>query len=140
MGSRKVIPMPDKEVKPEDLGEALADRLIAFTEDVAEAVKADVDLTMKELLKKVKADAPVRTGTYKKSIRAKLLRENFYTKVRILYVKNPHYKLTHLLDNGHKNNWTGKRVKAYPHMEKNCDEAMERFQKRVEEDIKNGGK
>lgn len=121
------------------LADTLAKELSSYTIKIAEGVKAAADETAKELLDNIKADAPERTGAYKKRMTIKTTRENSYEKVNTWYVKAPHYRLTHLLENEHlKRN--GGYTKAYPHIEQNEEKAQQAFTERVEGIIKNGGK
>lgn len=117
----------------------LSETLAAYTEEIAGQVKEAVDLTAKELLKNIRADAPKRTGAYKNAMAVKTVSENAYEKKRVWYVKDPHYRLQHLLEHGHALRGGG-RVKAYPHIEKNEERARAAFEERVERIIKNDGK
>lgn len=94
---------------------------------------------MQELFDNIQTDAPKRKGKYKKAMAVKTLWENFYGKVKVWYVKPPYYRLPHLLERGHAKR-NGGRTQAFPHIEKNTEKAQKRFEDRVEEIIKNGGK
>lgn len=127
-----------------DIGEiakTIARELNTYTRDVADGVKAAVDTTSKELLENTRADAPVRTGDYKKAMRVKTLHESDYEKRNRWYVdpKTGEYRLSHLLEKGHAKRGGG-RVKAYPHIENNREKAEARFTERVKEVIRNAGK
>lgn len=66
-----------------------------------EAVRKAVDKTAKETVQTIKANAPVRTGKYKKGWSAKKTQDNS----RGAYGKTVHnrtrYMIAHLLQNGH---------------------------------------
>lgn len=127
-----------------DIGEiakTIARELNTYTREVADGVKAAVDTTSKELLENTRADAPVRTGDYKKAMRVKTLHESDYEKRNRWYVdpKTGEYRLSHLLEKGHAKR-NGGRVKAYPHIAKNEEKAKVAFEERVKEVIRNAGK
>lgn len=123
----------------DELAKTLAEGIANYTLEVAEGVKEAADLTAKELLESTRADAPKRKGRYRRAIAIKTTRENDFQKVNVWYVKKPYYRLAHLLEKGHiKRN--GGRTRAFPHIERNAETAIENFNKRVEEVIKNGGK
>ena len=121
------------------IASTIVNELAAYTREVSEGVKAAVDTTAKELLKNTKADAPVRSGKYKKAMAIKTRYEGIYDKRVTWYVKAPHFRLAHLLEKGHAKRGGG-RVKAYPHIEKNAEKAKKDFEKRVKEVIENAGK
>lgn len=123
----------------EKLSEAIADELKNYSGEITEEVKKAVDITSKEMLKNIRADAPVRKGNYKKAMKLKTTTDNMFGKTVIWYVKEPHYRLTHLLENGHAKRGGG-RVRAYPHVNKNEEKAGEELEKRVKEIISNAGK
>ncbi len=51
--------------------------------------------------------------------------------------KRPEYRLTHLLEDGHAKR-DGGRTKAMPHIQKHEQDAVQEFERRVEEVIKGG--
>ena len=122
-----------------DIADTIARELSTYTKEVADGVKAAADTTAKELLNNTRADAPVRSGDYKKAMAIKTRHESNYEKRLTWYVKPPHYRLTHLLEKGHAKRGGG-RVKAYPHVAKNEEKAIADFEDRVKEVIRNAGK
>ena len=123
----------------DEMADVIDKELAGYTRDVADEVKKAVDLTAKELLKNTRADAPKRTGEYKKAMAIKTRYEGLYDKRVTWYVKAPHYRLAHLLEKGHAKRGGG-RVKAYPHIEKNEAKANADLERRVKEAIENAGK
>lgn len=122
-----------------DLAATIARELSTYTQEIADGVKAETDKTAKELLANTRADAPVRSGDYKKAMALKTRHESNYEKRVTWYVKDPHYRLSHLLEKGHAKRGGG-RVRAYPHIAKNEEKAIADFEERVKEVIRNAGK
>lgn len=122
-----------------ELADTIANELGSYTKEVAKEVKKAVDKTAKELLKNIQADAPVRSGDYKKAMKTRKAVENDYNKEVEWYVEEPHYRLSHLLEHGHAKRGGG-RTKAYPHIAKNEEKMKENLVERVREAIENAGK
>lgn len=85
-----------------------------------DALKNAVDQASKETVDQLKSTSPRRTGKYAKSWTSK--KDTSYNGSgqygKVVYNKD-HYRLTHLLENGHRIVRKGKtygRVKAYPHI------------------------
>ena len=126
-------------ISVDKLAAELANTLSAYTGEIAEEVKEAVDTTAQELLDNIRADAPKRTGKYRKAMAVKTVSENTYERKKLWYVKSPHYRLQHLLERGHPLR-NGGRSRAYPHIAKNEEKARVAFEERVERIVKNGGK
>lgn len=126
-------------ISVDKLAAELANTLSAYTGEIAEEVKEAVDTTAQELLDNIRADAPKRTGKYRKAMAVKTVSENTYERKKLWYVKSPHYRLQHLLERGHTLR-NGGRSRAYPHIAKNEEKARVAFEERVERIVKNGGK
>lgn len=102
-----------------------------------DALKNAVDQASKETVDQLKSTSPRRTGKYAKSWTSK--KDTNYNGSgqygKIVYNKD-HYRLTHLLENGHRIVRKGKtygHVKAYPHIasaEQNAENiVMERLKR-----------
>ena len=117
----------------------LLKELINYTGNVADGVKKLADATMKEFVEDTKADAPENTGDYRKAITSTTLSETRYSKTKVWYVKSPHYAVAHLLEDGHAKQ-NGGRVEARPHIRKNAEKAIKKFEEGAEELIKNAGR
>lgn len=121
--------------------------LNGYTSHITDKVKKLSKDTASELTKNTKRDSPVKTGDYKRHITYKKTRETSTSAVYTWYVKDPEYRLTHLLSNGHrlvvgagKGNKTPKeigRVDGNDYLSKNVIEAETKFVKGVKEIVAN---
>lgn len=121
------------------LAETISTQLGKWGKDVEDEVKQAVDDTMKTLVSNTKRDAPVRKtngGDYRKAISSKVTINKNGEYQKTWYVKPPHHRLAHLLENGHEAR-DGTWVDARPHIGDNANEAIITFNRRVREAIKN---
>lgn len=88
-----------------EFSNAVNDILKEYADDVYDDVKDIVDDVTNEALGILKDAAPVgkgkRAGEYKKALKKKKVSETLTNKTNVLYAEAPHYRLTHLLENGH---------------------------------------
>ncbi len=126
----------------DELASELARTLGKYTEEVGTQVKVATDEVMSTLVKDTKRDAPKRTGRYRKYIAKKTLFEDKYEKRVVWYVKKPHYRLAHLLENPHnivRNGVVIGRSAPYPHIRQNEEKANKAFEEKLEEILNNAG-
>lgn len=124
-----------KTVKPGDLGKAIEEELTIYHEDVTDRVNNLSAEAVKSLVKKTKATAPVRTGSFKKNISSKVLEKSPRGDKYVWYVKAPDHRLTHLLVHGHAKK-NGGRVKGDPFLKNAVDEVLPAYEAAVEEAVK----
>ena len=97
--------------------------------DLADAeMKKAVKKTATEVKKEIAANAPVKSGRYKKSWTAKKIKENSHTLEMTVYSKD-RYQIAHLLEHGHAKRGGG-RVAAIPHIapaEANGEQMLEKL-------------
>lgn len=107
-----------------------------YAGNVTEKVKNLAKDTAVELTKNTKRDSPVKTGDYKKHISYKKTRETSTSAVYTWYVKDPEYRLTHLLAKRHRKK-NGGYVEGNPYLSKNVIEAEKKFLRGVKEIVAN---
>ena len=128
-----------------ELGSAMEQALELYNQDVQDGIIRVTEGNMKELVKKTKATAPVgrRHGQFKKNITADYQELRRVKKLRgrtiraTWYVKAPDYRLTHLLVHGHATK-DGGRTRANPFLQNALDSVLPKYEKEVEEVLKNG--
>lgn len=97
-----------------DFLEAVRGELEDYANEVTEAAKDSVKEVAKETVAEVKKRSPVHFGNYKKSWGQTTVFENA-SSIRISVHNKKHYRLTHLLENGHAL-VNGGRTRAQPHI------------------------
>lgn len=123
-----------KRIKPGGLGDAIGDILTVYHEDVIAQINQAGDEAVTELVRKTKATAPKRTGSFRKNIARKVIqgpRGNKY----IWHVKAPDHRLTHLLVHGHAKR-NGGRVQGDPFLKNALDEVLPAYEQAVEEAVR----
>lgn len=119
-------------IKIGDFSDAIQEELTVFKKDVIDGVNKAAKKVAKDTVNKLKRESPSRSGNYAGSWASKRedsgLQEEKYT----IYNKK-HYRLTHLLENGHINAKTGGRVRDIPHIAPAEQSAIEEFARAVEE-------
>lgn len=119
------------------LSPQIQEMLNGFASTITDQVKVLAKETTEDLTDNTKRDAPKRTGDYKKHITYKKTKETTTSSVYTWYVKDPEYRLTHLIANGHAKR-NGGRTKSNDYLSKNVIEAETNFVKGVKEIIENG--
>lgn len=115
-----------------DLADTIQNSLNSYHIDVTEKIKKLTQETAKELAKTTKKDSPVRTGEYKKHISYKKTYESNLCCKYVWYVKDPEYRLTHLISNGHATRNGGK-SKSNDFLRKNVVVAEKNYVKGIKE-------
>lgn len=98
----------------DDLAEAIAAELQAYSEEVTEQLKEDVTEVANECVKEIMNNAPKLSGDYKKGWKVKKAYESD-SDIRIIIHNAKEYRLTHLLENGHAKVGGG-RIEGKPHI------------------------
>lgn len=124
-----------KTIKPADLGDAIAEQLALYHEDVVEAVDAAGLRSIKKLVKLTRDTAPVRTGGYFKAITFTTVKRpsgSVYT----WGAGAQHGRLTHLLVKGHPTG-NGGRTEGDPFLSNALEQVLPEYEAEVEEALKN---
>lgn len=90
-----------KKVLSDHFGEALGYILEEYRADLTENINQESKRAIQKLEKITKQTAPKRTGNFAKAITYKLLKRNTYGNVYVWYAKDPEWRKTHLIVNGH---------------------------------------
>lgn len=133
--------MASTKVSVDDLQKAILEEMEKYSWSITEGVKKAVDTVAKEVNEEIKNNITFkqRTGKYVKAFRIKKRYEDGYKKVNTWYVKDPYYRLTHLLENGHQLRQGG-RARAYPHIKYGEELAKKRMEELAKEAIENAGR
>lgn len=126
-------------ISPDDLAGVLAEYCREYTEEITEKVEEGIENIGIEAAREVKELSPVSDGSdksvpkgaYRRSWTCKIEKERGKLTATV-YVKGKHYRLTHLLENGHLNRDGTTRSREFPHI----SIANEHAQKKVEKLLK----
>jgi hypothetical protein len=105
-------------VNPDFFCEQFTVTLSDWSDDVAKNCKKAVETTSKEVMKEIRAHVTFnnRTGDYVRSFALKTNFEDKRNMRRTWYVKEPHYRLTHLLEKGHRVWYSGNQTGKFEHI------------------------
>ena len=98
----------------DDLADLVMDGLREYSDLADTTMKKAVRKTATSVKKEISANAPVKSGRYRKSWTAKKTKENSHTLEMTVHSKD-RYQLAHLLEKGHAKR-NGGRVAAIPHI------------------------
>ena len=124
-----------KNIKPDKLGEAIAEQLTIYGDEVTEKIDEAALAAAKKLVKLTKATAPVGArGSFKRNIKYTKVKETKRGTLYAWHVKPPDHRLTHLLVHGHATR-DGGRTKADPFLQNALDVVLPEYEKAVKEAI-----
>ena len=115
----------------DDMAAEIMEGLSEYAELADTAMKKAVRKTATAVKNEISANAPVKSGRYKRSWTAKKTRENSHTLEMTVHSKD-RYQIAHLLEHGHAKRGGG-RVSGKPHIapaEKMGDEMLENLIKK----------
>lgn len=109
----------------DDIKGAIIKSLEDYSDSVARGTHKAVDIVSEKVMNEIKGHITFKPRKYNRYIRAFALKDSFtskYNKRRTWHVKGQQYRLTHLLEKGHRivlHNGvdTGRRTRAFPHIE-----------------------
>ena len=122
-------------VAVDDFAKALGEELGEYFDSITEDVKTAVRETAEECVEEIKQKSPKRSGAYRKSW-TMTEAYNRHGSIRFVVHNKKHYRLTHLLENGHAKK-SGGRVDGIPHIAPAEKNAERNLIKRIEVAIKN---
>ena len=126
-----------KNIRPNDLGAAIANELTIYHKGVTERVNECGRKAIKKLVKQTKAKAPVgERGSFKKNITSQESDTGNGMKSFTWGVKAPDHRLTHLLVHGHATK-DGGRTKGDPFLAAALDQVLPEYEKDIEEAVAN---
>lgn len=123
-------------IGPENMAAAVGKIMSEYTSGVATTMKDAIKETGKETVKQLRKTSPKRTGEYAKGWKQKVLFENSH-EIRLKVYNKDRYRLTHLLENGHRASGINHKtdVSAHPHIQSAADAAADKVMLK----IKRGG-
>lgn len=125
-------------IKLDSLSKAITKELELYGAEITEGIKKKNDECMKQFVKDTKKDAPKgKRKKFYKHIKSKTTVDTPNKKVNLWYVKDPEYRLTHLIKNGHAKR-NGGRTKAQDFITDNYEKMERDYEKGVKEVIQNG--
>lgn len=123
-------------ISPFKLSSAIRENLELYSDRVTEGVNTSAKTSSFKLLKLTKATAPKKSGFFRKHLAVKEDSTVRGMKSYLWYVKDPAYRLTHLLVHGHANR-DGSRTEGDPFLKDALDAVLPEFEQAVKEAIKN---
>lgn len=127
-----------KPIKLDNLSTVISEELKLYGAEVTEGIKKKNDECMKQFVKDTKKDAPQgRREKFYKHITSKTTVDTPNKRVNAWYVKDPEYRLTHLIKNGHAKR-NGGRTKAQDFITDNYKKMERNYEEGVKEVVQNG--
>lgn len=128
------------------LNEAISNELKLYNSKIVVGMKQVNDNCTQKFVKNTRKDAPKgrrKKGHYYTHITSKTIKDTPNEKVNVWYVRNPEYRLTHLIKDSHKikNKPNGRsygKTKGNDFLNKNYEALEKEYLNGVKEVIKNG--
>lgn len=121
----------------DQLANEITEALSTYSQDIVDQVDISSKRVGKEAVKRLKQTSPKDSGDYAKAWTMTTFEYYGQPDRRVIHVKAPHYRLTHLLEHGHAKA-NGGRVEGKPHIGPAEQQVIEQFTQEVEEAIRNG--
>ncbi|MCQ4833650.1 HK97 gp10 family phage protein [[Clostridium] symbiosum] len=123
--------MAVRRVSVDGMAETIAQSMGEYADLSNEVMKRSVTEVSRSVKKDIQANAPVRTGKYKKSWAAKKVQEDANSLTMAVHSRD-RYQIAHLLEHGHVKRGGG-RVQAIPHIapaeQRGAEELMEKMER-----------
>ena len=121
-------------VRVDQLANVIMQGLTDYADAQSEMVKQSVKDVSKEVKKEISANAPKRTGAYKKSWATKKTKETSNSLTMTVHSKN-RYQIAHLLEHGHAKRGGG-RVASIPHIAPAEEHGATLLQQKIERGLR----
>ena len=121
-------------VSVDQLANVIMQGLTEYVDAQSDMVKQSVKDVSKEVKKEISANAPKRTGAYKKSWATKKTKETSNSLTMTVHSKN-RYQIAHLLEHGHAKRGGG-RVAAIPHIAPAEEHGATMLQQKIERGLR----
>ena len=125
-----------KVVSIDELAVEITQAIADYTEDVAAAIEAEVEVTSQVIVEEIRANSPRKTGDYAKGWTRRKSQQPGSISYTIHNRSKP--QLTHLLEHGHAKR-NGGRVEGRPHIGPAVDKHIPAMERRIERIIERGG-
>ena len=126
--------MATDRVRIDQMAHVIMEGLQEYADLATDDMKAAVKKAGNEAKKDIQANAPVKTGAYKKSWTVKTTKETSNAMEVVVHSRN-RYQLAHLLEFGHAKRGGG-RTRAFPHIAPAEQRAAELLEREVEAALK----
>ena len=128
-----------KKIKTDYLSKAIAEELMLYGAEVSNAIKKKNDECMKQFVKDTKKDAPKgKRKKFYKHITSQTVVETPNKKINRWYVKDPEYRLTHLIKNGHQTRNGKRETKAQDFITDNYEKMVKDYENGIKEVVEHG--
>ena len=128
--------MAGKRCSTDRMADAIMEGLQEYAGLAADELKKAVRKAGNTARKDIQANAPEKTGVYRKSWAVKKTRETSDSIQIVVHSKR--YQLTHLLEFGHAKRGGG-RTRAFPHIAPAEQAGIEQLTRDIERDLQKGG-
>ena len=121
-------------VSVDQLADVIIQGLTEYADAKSDMVKQSVKDVSKEVRQEISANAPKRTGAYKRSWAVKKTNETSNSLTMTVHSKN-RYQIAHLLEHGHAKHGGG-RVAARPHIAPAEEHGVTLLEQKIERGLK----
>lgn len=118
------------------IAEELTDGLETYSSQIQDGICKIIDEKANELKNEIGSAAPHRTGKYRKSWRVKSTASSFSKYEKTVYASGDEYRLTHLLEKGHRKRSGNGKVAAQPHIAPAAEKILSEYQTEIKNLIK----
>ncbi|MED9968598.1 MAG: hypothetical protein UFA98_01105 [Ruminococcus sp.] len=127
--------MSGTKVNIDDLGKAIAGQLDIYKSNVADRILKLTKAQTRKLVKLTRQRAPKQTGSFRQHISSDVENNGIFGSKGTWYVKDPDYRLTHLLVHGHQTR-SGGRTKPDDFLETSLSEVEDEYFEEIKKAVK----